>query len=79
LRTASTGLLPPLEPLLEAPFELGAFAFEPDDLALELDDFPRDDFGFADLFAAPDFAALALAALGFAFDFDWLLDCVLFA
>jgi hypothetical protein len=72
LRTASTGVEPPLEPLLE-PFELGAFAFEPDDLE-------RDDFGFARFTA---FAALGLALLVdfgfalFAFDFDWLFACVL--
>jgi hypothetical protein len=80
LRTASIGVLPPLEPLLE-PFELGdlAFDFEPDDL--ELDDFESADldFGFA-LFAAFGFAALDFVdfgfvdfdfeALGLAFDFD---------
>jgi len=65
-------VLPPLEPLLE-PFELGAFAFEPDDLEL-------DDFGFA-LFAAAfgfeafdfvdfGFVAFDFEALGLAFDFD---------
>jgi len=60
--------------LLE-PFELGAFAFEPDDFEL-------DDFGFA-LFAAAfgfeafdfvdfdfDFADFDFEALGLAFDFD---------
>jgi len=71
LRTASIGVLPPLEPLLE-PFELGDFAFEPDDLE-------PDDFGFARFaafgFAALDFVAFGFAdfdfaALGFAFDFD---------
>jgi hypothetical protein len=72
LRTASTGVEPPLEPLLE-PFELGAFAFEPDDLGR--DDFERDAFGCA-RFA--DFAAFGLALFGFAFDFDWGFDCVLF-
>jgi hypothetical protein len=65
-RTASIGVLPPFEPLLE-PFELGDFAFEPGDLRL-------DDFGFA-LFAAFGFAAFGFAdfgfeALGLAFDFD---------
>jgi hypothetical protein len=70
LRTASSGVLPPLEPLLE-PFELGAFAFELADL--ELDDFGFARFavfGFVDLdfvdFTDFDFEA----ALGLAFDFD---------
>jgi hypothetical protein len=66
LRTASIGVLPPLEPLLE-PFELGDFAFELDDF--ELADF---DFGFA-LFAAFGFAVLDFVAFGFAdFDFEAL-------
>jgi hypothetical protein len=62
---------PPLEPLLE-PFELGAFAFEPDD-------FERDDLGFAARFAALGLAALAFvdfgfAALAFAFACDFGFD-----
>jgi hypothetical protein len=65
-------VVPPPAPLLE-PFELGAFAFEPDDL--ERDDFDFD--GFADLDFAL-FVALGLALFGFAFDFDWFLDCALF-
>jgi hypothetical protein len=76
LRTASTGLLPPLAPLLE-PFELGALA-----LALDFDpeDFEPDDFGFArfaDFVALVVLLALGLALFGFAFDFDWF-DCALF-
>jgi hypothetical protein len=64
LRTASIGVLPPLEPLLE-PFELGDLAFEPDDLEL-------DDFGFA-LFVAFGFAALDFVDFGFVdFDFEAL-------
>jgi len=59
-RTASPGLDPPPEPLLE-PFELGAFAFE---LLAGLELFERDDLGFA---------ALALV-LGFA-DFAFAFDC----
>jgi hypothetical protein len=67
LRTASAGL----EPLLE-PFELGDFAFEPDDLE-------RDDFGFAAFLAAFGFAVLVFAdfgfaALAFAFDCDFGFD-----
>jgi hypothetical protein len=75
LRTASIGVLPPLEPLLE-PLELGDFDFEPDDF--ELDDFGfalfvallaalTVDFGFAELDFALDFG---FEALGLAFDFD---------
>jgi hypothetical protein len=62
-RTASTGLLPPLEPLLD-PFELGALAFEPDDLLLGLDDLELADFGFARLLLLVDL--LLLVAWGFA-------------
>jgi hypothetical protein len=83
LRTASSGVLPPPDPLL-APFELGDFAFdfgfEPDDFGFDFepDDlafgFEADDFGFA-FFAALGFAdfdleALGFEALGLAFDFD---------
>jgi len=53
--------------LLE-PFELGDFAFEPDDFEL-------DDFGFA-RFA--DFVAFGFALFDFAFDFDWRLGCARF-
>jgi hypothetical protein len=78
LRTTSTGLLPPLEPLLERdPFELGA---------LELDDFEPDDFGLAAFFTAFGFAAdFGFAAFDFDFgfavfgldcDFDWGFDFV---
>jgi hypothetical protein len=67
-RTASTGLEPPLEPLLD-PFELGAFAFE-------LDDFERDDLGFAALafdFGFADFVFAFDCDFGFcAFAFDFI-------
>jgi hypothetical protein len=82
LRTASMGVEPPLEPLLE-PLELGDFAFGFDFDFDELDDFFADfgfaAFGFADFafFAALgfaafdfDFAVFGFEALGFAFAFD---------
>jgi hypothetical protein len=81
LRTASIGVDPPLEPLLD-PLGLGDFAFGFDFDFDELDDFGLDlfaDFGLADFafFAALgfaafdfDFAVFGFEALGFAFDFD---------
>jgi hypothetical protein len=75
LRTASIGVEPPLEPLLD-PFELGDLAFDFD--FDELDDFFAD-FGFADFgffvalgFAAFDFdfADFGFEALAFACEFD---------
>jgi hypothetical protein len=74
-RTASTGLLPPLEPLLD-PFELGDLAFERDDLELA-------DFGFARLLllvvalVARGFADFGFAAfeLDFAFELAFAFDC----
>jgi len=63
LRTATTGALPPLEPLLDLdPFELL-------DLGLDDFDFELDDFGFA-FFADPGFADFDFAAFGLAFDLD---------
>jgi hypothetical protein len=78
LRTASIGVEPPLDPLLE-PFELGDF-----DLGFDFD-FEPDDFGFADFgfalfedrgFAAfdCDFAAFGFEALAFGFDLDFACD-----
>jgi hypothetical protein len=73
LRTASIGVEPPLEPLLD-PFELGDLAFGFDFDFDELDDFGLDlfaDFGFDDLgFGDFDFAVFGFEALGFAFEFD---------
>jgi hypothetical protein len=63
LRTASAGLEPLSEPLLERD------PFAPWDFANEPDDFELDDLGFA-FFADPRFADLGFAAFGFAFDFD---------
>jgi hypothetical protein len=78
LRTASIGVLPPLEPLLE-PFEFGDFAFG-FDFDFDFDDLELADFGFA-LFVDFDFAVfdfvgfadLDFEALGLAFDFDFVL------
>jgi hypothetical protein len=62
LRTASIGVEPPLEPLLD-PFELGDLAFG----------FDFDELDDLDLFADPGFAAFGFAAFGFAaFDFEAL-------
>jgi hypothetical protein len=62
LRTASIGVLPPLEPLLE-PFELDDFGF---DLFADL----VAAFGFAALdFVDFGFVDFELEALGLAFDF----------
>jgi hypothetical protein len=74
LRTASIGVLPPPEPLLE-PFELGDFAFAFD---FAPDDFELDDFGFARFVDFAVFVVLGLALLDFAFDFDWLFAGALF-
>jgi hypothetical protein len=77
LRTASIGLEPPLEPLLD-PFELDDFAFGFDFAFDEIDDLGFDLF-VALGFAAFDFAVFGFEALGLAFDFDcdFGFDCAL--
>jgi hypothetical protein len=84
LRTASIGVVPPLEPLLD-PFELGDFAFgfgfdlDFDELAglAFFDALGFDAFGFVVALgfeADFGFAAFGFEALGLAFDFDCELD-----
>jgi hypothetical protein len=86
LRTASIGVVPPLEPLLD-PFELGdlafGFDFDFDELAgLDLfadpgfDELDFDAFGFeADAFGFEvDFGFAAFGFEALAFDFDCELD-----